>query len=229
MAIIGRQVDGTSPSYPGAVSGGLPPQVINTMYQFVASAGASASNNVYTRSDVLSAATVNSTVAPGTQPDYARNLVVKLTPNTGSSAYWSGGTIVALGSDFLGRSLSESWAITALRTLTAGSAGSYAFASVGTISFKSVSAATASSSDSGAFSMHVGAGQVLGFPASVRSSNAVQWAYIGTAKQSTVSATASTSNNQWTVQTGDVGRAGISMSSAYASNTPFMAFVHATR
>lgn len=229
MGLISRHVDQTTPTFPGIGSGGFAPGNVNTMYQFVASAGASASNNVYTRVSVLSAATVNSTVAPGTQPDYARNLVVRLTPNTGSSDYWSGGTINVIGSDFLGRSLSESWAITALRTLTAGSAGSYAFASVGTVSFRSVSAATASSSDSAAFSLHIGAGQVLGLPASVRSSNAVQWGYIGTAKQSTISATASTSNNQWTLQTGDVGRAGISMSSAYASNTPTILFVHATR
>lgn len=140
-------------------------------------------NGVYTRASVLSASSVNSTVAPGTQPDLARNVIVKFTPASASSSLWSGGTIAVVGSDILGAAVSETFAVTALNTAdTNGVSGSKCFASIGTISFSNVSLHTASSSASSDFSFHIGFGGRVGLPFSVQSTNNILSVFKGTSK-----------------------------------------------
>jgi hypothetical protein len=163
--------------------------------------------------------TFNSTVAIGTQPDFARNLVyqISLTNGSASSAMISGGSIVVSGYDLQGSGIAETIALTALASLTGNSAGAVAFASLTSISFSNVSLHTSASSASNSVSFSIGVGNIIGLPLSVPTYATatlpngapalIPYAYLGTALQ----------NGSYTVQTGNVGTAGISFSNALGS------------
>ena len=175
---------------------------------------ASASNVVFTKDSCWSASSINSSAAPGTAVDFPRNLVYRLTPNTASSSLYSGGSIVAVGSDIAGNAITETVAVTALNTVSAGIVGTKCFGSVGTVSFSNVTIHTASSSASTAFSINIGVGNIVGLANSVQSTNAVPYAWIGTGIQ----------NGSYTVQTGAVPTAGISFSNALGSGSNVLAY-----
>lgn len=172
----------------------------------------SASNAVYTKDSLYSASSVNSTAAPGTAVDFPRNVVVRLTPSTGSSGLYSGGSIVIVGSDIAGAAASEAFAVTALNTISQGIAGSVCFASIGTISHSNVTVHTASSSASNALSLHIGVGNIVALPNSASGTGAVAYAWIGTAAQP----------GSFTVQTGAVPVAGVSFSNALSAGSNVM-------
>lgn len=202
MAIVDRHID----------PGGLSPAVLNVLDKWVVSAKASAAAGVKTYASAFSAATLNSTVAPGTQIDYARNLLyqISVVGGTDSTAIISGGTCVVIGTDIRGSSISESVALTQMVSGTVPVEGSAMFASVATISWSNVSLHTGSSSNSSCVSASVGVGNIIGLPQSVKYTNAVPMAWIGTARQ----------DGSFTVKTGDFISAGVSFSNAVATNTP---------
>ena len=218
MAIVDRHIDPV----------GLSPEVLNYADKWVWSAAVSSSGVVYQASSAFSAASVNSTVGPGTAIDVARNLHYQLSVVGGSasSAIISGGTIVVSGSNILGDSVSESVAISAAVSGSVGVAGTAIFGSVGTISFRSVSLATASSSNSSCVTFAVGRGNIIGLPQAVRSTNAVPYAWIGTTPQRGTDGSAS-----YTVQgqSSGINYAGVSFSNALATNTPAAVIWRATR
>jgi len=175
--------------------------------------------------------------ATATAQDYPRAVVVAL-GGTASSASITGGALYVYGADVFGSTRSTSYAATALRSTGVVAALSVNFAVINTLSAEfaivthtkagtttsaSDGASTTNSAGSAAlqYTISVGQGQKLGvIPQSIRSSNAaVPLAWVGTAVQSTWSQTASTSNNQYTVVTGDYYLGGISFSSAYSSNS----------
>lgn len=223
MAIFNRAVSA------GVQQGqyGLRPEVINWNAPLVlGSYKVSNSNNVYTTQTVFTAASVNSTLAPATNIDFPRNLVyqLSLTNGTASSAMISGGTFVVLGRLDNGSTASESVAFTRLAAASVGIQGTTCFARVDTLSYSNVSLATASSSASNSVSFYIGVGNKVGIPWSVKQTNPspFPWAWIGTSIQLTTSHTDSTSSNAYTVITGPIGSAGLSMSNALATNTPVL-------
>jgi len=204
---------------------GLRPEVINWNAPLVlGSYKVSNSNNVYTTQTVFTAASVNSTVAPGTNIDFPRNLVyqLSLTNGTASSGIISGGTFVALGRLDNQSTASESVAMTRLAAASVPIQGTVVWGQVDTFSYRSVSLKTASSSVSNSISLYIGVGNKVGLPWAVKQTNPnpIPWAWIGTSIQLTTSHTDSTSSNAYTVITGQIGVAGISMSNGLATNTP---------
>jgi hypothetical protein len=215
MAIVNRHIDTKYPNY------GLGPQVLNVVQQYIASAKASGGSALYSTANYLTATnnTINASVAPGTAVDYPRNALVLLSPNTASSSLYSAGTVVLYGKDIKGVTQSESFAATALNTVSSPTEGSVVFAQVDTISFSGFQFHTGSSSARSAVSVSVGVGARIGLPVSLKSSDAVVYAYIGTARQLTSAGTDST-NNQYTVYTGDYSVAAVKFSNALATGTP---------
>jgi hypothetical protein len=185
----------------------------------------SATNNVMTTQTFSS--TFNSTVAVGTQPDVARNLVyqMSLTNGSASSAMISGGTLFISGFDMQGSGITETVALTALASMSGASAGAACFASITSISFSNVSLATASSSASASVSLSIGVGNIIGLPLSIPTFATatlpngapalIPYAWLGTALQ----------NGSYTVQTGNVGTAGISFSNALGSASALAALI----
>lgn len=212
MGIVSRHIATDSPY------NGLCPNVLNVPHQTVMNAKASASNAVFTTQNIFTSATKNISFAPGTQPDYARNVVAVVVPNTASSSLYSVGSVIIYGRDLYGSTRSESFALTALNTVSSGLRGSVNFASLDSVSYTNVQLHTNSSSAGSAVSAYVGVGQKLGLPISLISTDAVFNVVLGTAEQRTSSGANST-NNQYTVVTGGYEVNGISLSSAYASGT----------
>lgn len=212
MGIINRHIK-TDDGYSG-----LSNHVLNQMADIIVSAKASATNAVYTVGSAFSAATLNSTVAPGTGVDFPRNLVYQLSVigGTASSAIISGGSIIARGSDIRGSAISETIAGTALAAASVAVQGSACFGSLGTISFSNWSLHTGSSTNSSCVSFSVGLGNLIGLPQSFRGQNGAgtgvaPYAWIGTAIQP----------GSYTFITGsDIPFAGVSFSNNLASNTP---------
>ncbi len=213
--IVNRMI-ATQPDY-----NGLSPNVLNVPGQWVGFPKASASNAVYTTANHFTATNNanNVSVAAGTQPDYARNVVVKFVPNTASAGLYSAGTLVIHGRDIYDSSRSESFAITAMGTASAPDKGSVNFAKIDSISVSGLRFHTASSSAASAVSFLVGVGQKIGLPIPLASTNAVFALVQGTVQQLQYGGTASTasSNNQWTVVTGDYYVGGISQSNVHNS------------
>lgn len=200
---------------------GLSPDVLNVPAQWVGFPKASASNAVYTTANHFTATnnSIGVSMAPGTQPDYARNVVAKFVPNTASAGLYSAGTLVFHGRDVMGSSRSESFAITAMGSVSAPNAGSINFAKIDSISVTGLRFHTASSSARSDVSLIVGVGQKLGMPISFASTNAIFAVVQGTVQQLQYDGTASTasSNNQWTAVTGDYHIGGLSLSAAHNS------------
>lgn len=217
MAIIDRHVETKGPYF------GLSPKVLNAPAEWVGWPKASASNAVFTTSNHFTSSANNSSFAPGTQPDVARNVVVRLTPSTGSAALYNSGTVILYGKDCFGSTRAESFAATALNTISAGINGSVNFQQLQTISVSNLQLHTNSSSAGSNVSLHVGVGQVIGIPVQFLSTDAIQAVRFGTAPQFQFDG-ASSSNNQWTAVTGPYYKAGISLSSAYASGTVLQVF-----
>lgn len=213
MAIVGRHID-TTPPY-----NGLAPGVLNVPGQWVGFPKASASNAVFTTGNQFTSG-VNSmgySFAPGTNPDYPRNLAVKFVPNTASAGLYSAGTVVIYGKDLYGSTRSESFPITgAVGSASAPTYGSVNFADVGTISVAGLVFHTASSSARSAASFYVGVGQKVGLPVSFFSTDGVFQVVQGTSRMSTYSG-ATSSNNQWTLATGDYYINGVSLSAVHNS------------
>ncbi len=194
---------------------GLSPEVLNMPMQWVGAVKASLSGAIVTKTQQ----TAGSSVAAGTQPDYARNLNVVITP-TASSVGVTGGGVSIWGRDVFGNTRSETYNSLAISS-AAGQDGVINFASIDTISM-SLSFLAATSTAASAFAVHVGVGQKIGLPINIRSTNAVYALYLGTSKQR-ISYGASSTNNLFTVVTGDYYVNGISQSDVYASATPLRA------
>lgn len=213
MAIGNRHVLTQSPF------NGLTPNVVNIPAQWGGYPKASASNVVYTTANHFTS-TVNSmnySVAAGTQPDYARNLCVKFVPNTGSAGLYSAGTVKIYGKDVFGSTRSESFAITgAAGSASAPTYGSVNFANIDSISVHGLVFHTASSSARSDVSFYVGVGQKVGLPVNLKSTNAVYQVVQGTSRMSTYSGATST-NNQYTVVTGNYHVNGVSLSAVHNS------------
>lgn len=205
MSIVNRHVL-TSPPH-----NGLSPNVINIPAQWVGYPKASASGAVVTKTQQ----TAGSSVAVGTQVDYPRNLNVVITP-TASSAGVTGGGITVWGLDLFGSTRSETFNSLAA-TVAAGQNGSINFRQVDTVSMK-LSFLAATSSAASAFAVVVGIGQKIGLPVSLASTDAVFEVIQGTSRMSTYSG-ATSSNNQWTVVTGDYHVNGVSQSAALNSGS----------
>jgi hypothetical protein len=204
MSIVDRHIDTAQNAK------GLSPYVLNVPAQWVGFPKASASNAVVTKTQQ----TAGSSVAAGTQPDYARNLNVVITP-TASSAGVTGGGVTVYGKDVFGSTRSETFNSLAA-SAAAGQNGSVNFASIDTISMQ-LAFLAATSSAASAFAVVVGVGQQLGLPIKLRETDAVYDVYQGTARRSWWAATSLSSGNEWTVVTGDYWNGGIKMSAVYNS------------
>jgi hypothetical protein len=212
--IVNRHVGTQSPH------NGLGPNVLNVPAQWDGFPKASASNVVWTTANYLTSA-VNSmgySAAPTTQPDYARNICVKLVPNSGSAGLYSAGSVIIYGRDVFGSSRSEAFAVTgAIGSASAPTYGSVNFANVDTVSFRGVVFHTASSSARSDVSFYVGVGQKVGLPVPLVSADAVYQVVQGTSRMSTYTASGSTSGNQFTAVTGDYYVNGVSLSAVHNS------------
>jgi hypothetical protein len=205
MAIVDRHIETNA-------AGGLAPYVLNVPAQWVGFPKASASNAVVTKTQQ----TAGSSVAAGTQPDYARNLVVCITPSA-SSAGVTGGGVSIYGKDVFGSTRSETFNSLAASS-AAGQTGSVNFASIDTISMQ-LQFLTATSSAASAFAVVVGVGQKLGLPISIRETDAIYGIHQGTARRSWWSDSANSSANEWTAVKGDYWNGGVIMSAVYASGS----------
>lgn len=205
MGVINRHVRTDGPH------NGLAPHVLNLPSQVVLYPKASATNNVYTKTQQ----TAGSSDAAGTQVDYPRNLNVVITP-TASSDGVTGGGVSIYGRDIYGKTISETFNSLAISG-AAGQSGSVNFARIDTISQQLVFL-TATSSAASAFAVVVGVGQKLGLPIEIRSTNAAYQVHLGTAQQLTYAGAAST-DNAYTCVTGQYTVGGIQLSSAYSTNS----------
>ena len=214
MAIIARHIETNAPFY------GLPSNALNAPAQYVNFAKASASNAVHTTANFVTGTSnlYNTSFAPGTNVDVARNALAYLAPNTGSAGLYSAGTLVAFGKDIYGYTRSESFAVTALNSVSDPTKGVVNFASLDSLSVSGLIFHTASSSARSAVSMLWGVGQKLGLPVSLISSDGVFDVHFGTTPLLTSSGASST-NNQYVVVTGDYTVNGLSNTAAYASGS----------
>jgi hypothetical protein len=203
MGVINRHIDTRSPF------DGLAPHVLNVPGFWAGFPKASASNVVYTASQQ----TAGSSAGPGTAVDYARALFYAIGP-TASSSIWTAGGFTVFGVDLFGSTRSETVG-TNIGTATNGVQGTINFARVDTISAK-LSFLAGSSTAASNVSISVGVGQKIGLPIHIRSTNAIYQVHQGTLIQSTFSGATST-NNQFTVVTGDYYLGGLSMSNAQNS------------
>lgn len=204
MSVHDRHIR-TNPPY-----NGLSPTVLNLPQQWIGYPKVAASNAVVTKTQQ----TAGSSVAAGTQPDYARNLAVFITPTASSDGVTAGGVSI-YGKDAFGNARTETFAGSSAILGTAGQTGSVNFASIDTVSMK-LSFLSASSSAASAFAVVVGVGNKLGLPVELRSSNGVIDVRRGTV-QLLSSAGASSTDNQYTVVTGDYYLNGVQVSAGYSS------------
>jgi hypothetical protein len=195
---------------------GLSPNVLNVPVQWVGSPKASGTASVFTTAAQFTS-TVNSmgySFAPGTNVDVPRNAVVLLSPNTGSAGLYSAGTVELHGRDIYGNARSESFGVTALNSASDPGVGSVNFAILDTISVRGLVFHTASSSARSAVTFRVGLGQKIGLPVPLVSTNGVYRVVQGAVVQLTF-AGATSSNNEYTIVTGDYYLGGVSLSDAH--------------
>jgi hypothetical protein len=172
------------------------------------------SSTIYSsNSGLLSATSIASTTfAAGSQPVFCRNLVYQLSISGDATGMVSAGSLTVKGWDMQSRTLSESVALTRVAAASTDLIqGSACFQSISGSGF-TVSGyllATASSTRSRSISLYVGAGNKLGLPNSVQSTGAVKQVWLGSANQT----------GSFTVGTGDVGIAGISLSNALSAGS----------
>jgi hypothetical protein len=190
---------------------GLGPHVLNVPAQWVGYPKVSASGGVVTKTQ----RTQGSSVAAGTQPDFARNLNVVITP-TQSSGGVTGGGITVYGKDVFGSTRSETFGSLAM-TSAVGLSGSINFAHIDTVSML-LSFHSDTSSAASDVAVVVGVGPKLGLPVSLASSDAVFGVRLGAtgAPLSTYSGATST-NNQWSVTTGAYFCNGVAVSGGFSS------------
>lgn len=203
MAIVNRHIAQHPPHY------GLSPFVVNIPQVWVGHPGIASSNNVATKTQQ----TGGSSIAAGTAIDYPRNVVVYITPSA-SSAGVSGGGVTIYGKDAYGSTRSETFNSLAASS-SVGQSGSVNFAKIDTISMKLTFHVSTSSAASD-YAVVVGRGNKLGLPVSLRSSDAVFDVHLGTLGYSTYSG-ATSSDNQYTVVTGDYWNNGVQISNGYSS------------
>ena len=194
---------------------GLGPAAHNVMLPFYLGYPAvSHSSTIYSSNSGLFSATsiASTTFAAGSQPVFARNLVYQLSISGDDTAMVSAGSLTVKGWDMQSRTLSESVALTRVAAATTDMIqGSACFQSISSSGF-TVSGyllATASSTRSRSISLYVGAGNKLGLPNSVQSTGAVKQVWLGSANQT----------GSFTVASGDVGVAGISLSNALSAGS----------
>lgn len=220
MAIVGRHID-TVDHY------GLPPWALNTPAQYVGYPKVSNTNNVWTTAAQFTSAAnlMGYSFAPGTNVDYARNLVVGLKPNTASSGLYSAGTVYLYGKDIFGSTRSESFGVTALNTVSDPVTGSVNFASLDSISFAGLVFHTASSSARSDVTAYVGVGNKIGLPVDLLSSDGVFFQALATVINRTSSGANST-NNQYTVVTGPYQYGGVIVSAVSSASLLQIGYVN---
>lgn len=199
---------------------GLSPSVLNIPAQWVGYPKAAALGALKT----FSSNSGGGSSAPGTQIDYPRNVNVLVSP-TASASGVTGGGVTIYGRDQYNSTRSEYFAGTDVISASGGSEGTINFARVDTISLhllfysSSDTDYTASASD---FTVSVGVGSKIGLPISLASSDAVFAVRIGaddaTAPLSTYSG-ATSSNNQWSITTGDYHVNGINVTNGFDSRS----------
>jgi len=190
---------------------GLSPNVLNVPAQWIGFPKASASGAIVTKTQQ----TAGSSVAAGTQPDYARNLNVVITP-TASSDGVTGGGVTVWGRDVFGSTRSETFGSLAA-TAAAGLNGSVNFDKVDTVSMK-LSFLSGTSSAASAFAVVVGVGGKIGLPVNLLSSDGIYDVHLGTLRQSTFAGSDS-SNNHYAVTTGDYYANGVQLTGVWASGS----------
>jgi hypothetical protein len=219
MAIVDKQV-GTQNGYPG-----LGPGVLNVLVPLVLGQHVSAdTNDIYSKASAFSGNSVNYSSAAGTQIDFPRNLQYIINPNTASSATLvNAGTIVVIGSDIRGSALTETVAISDIASASDPFTGSKVFGKVSTVSVSSFVPATSISSaftdSSTAFSLNIGKGNIVGLPQSVKYTNAIAWAFIGTARQ----------DGSYTVQNSGIPWAGVSFSNALTAGSNILVYQYLSK
>ena len=199
---------------------GLAPGVLNIPAQWVGYPKAAAQGAIVT----VSKASAGGSIAAGTNIDYPRNLNVLLSP-TASSDGITGGGVTVYGRDQYNSTRSEAFAGTDIVSGSAGSSGSVNFARIDTVSlaFEFFSSSdtdyTARATD---YTVSVGIGPKIGLPVSLASSDAVYQVRLGVDDNTTPLSTysgATSSNNQWSITTGDYYLNGIAVSGGFDSRS----------
>lgn len=191
---------------------GISPRKLNVLAPvFVGYPKASGTALVFTTAGVGTPSTA--TYAPGTNVDYARNLLYQMSVSGGSAVSASfGGSLYAIGSDIKSKTIAESVALSNIVSAgTDGIVGTKCFASIAStgLSLSAYSLASGYSSRSASISFYVGIGNIIGMPQSVRSSNFAARVQLGTDNQV----------GSFTVKTGDIPTAGISLSNAVGTGS----------
>lgn len=189
---------------------GLSPGVLNVPCQYVVNAMVAHTSGVASKTQQ----TAGSSIVAGTQIDTPRNVMVVMAP-TQSSGGITGGGVTVYGRDMYDVARSETFG-TGIKSHATGLTGSINFAKVDTISMK-LSFHSDTSTAASAFSVYIGLGSKLGLPVSIRSSNAVFAVRHYTSQMITFSHSDSTTNNQWTVSTGDYWNNGLFVSGGVSS------------
>lgn len=166
-------------------------------------------------SALLSATAIGSTTAaPGTNIDVPRNLYYEINISGDATGMVASGTISVAGSDIRGSAITETVALSEIAAIGSASfvRGTKCFGTLAAsaITISGYELATASSSRSKSISVFVGIGSHVGVPASIQSTGAIPYAFIGTLNQV----------GSFSVITGDIGTAAVSFSNALATNTP---------
>lgn len=190
---------------------GLSPNVLNVPAFWHGYPGIASSNNVITTTQ----RTQGSSAAAATALDYPRNLQVIITPTQSSAGISAGGKVTVFGRDMYGYTISESFGTSAASNAS-GVSGAINFAKVDTISML-LSFHSDTSSAASAYAVIIGRGNKIGLPISIRSTDAVFFVALGTSVKSTYSSDTST-NNMWTVYTGDYYRGGVAAVASSASH-----------
>jgi hypothetical protein len=183
---------------------------------FVGPIKASAIAAVYTKQSFASAGTSGS-FAPGTNVDFARNLIYQISVTGGTASNpFSAGTLIVRGSDIRGSAISETVNIPALGSSSGISQGIVKFASLASdgLSFSGVAQYTSLTSNSNSVSFSVGVGNVVGLPNPVGSVNPIKYAYEGTS-----------AFTNFTAVSGPVGTAGVSVTPTLGSGSNLMFIV----
>lgn len=174
---------------------------------------ASAIGAVYTKQSFASAGTSGS-FAVGTGVDFCRNLIYQISVTGGTASNpFTAGTLYVSGFDARGSAISESVNFSALGASSGISQGIVKFASLATdgLSFAGVAQHTASTSNSNSVSFSIGVGNVVGLPNPFGVNGGVKYAYEGTS-----------AFTNYTVVTGLVGTAGVSVTPTLGSGSNLM-------
>lgn len=176
---------------------------------------ASAAGAIFTTQTFASA--VDTTFAVGTQPDFARNLLYRISVTGGSASNpFTAGTLNIYGSDIRGSGVTETIGLSALGANSVASVGEVKFASLASdgISIKGLVMHTASSSNSNSVTLSIGVGNIVGLPNPVGTVNPVKYAYEGTS-----------AFTNFTIKSGPVGTAGVSVGPTLGSGSNLMFIV----